>query len=69
MTINIPSADDIKAAFTFSTFTKIDGEPTYQTLYRLEIQATRNAATVAIRLPPPHTNCSGLVEQPAMYVH
>ena len=68
MTINIPSADDIKAAFTFSTFTNIDGEPSYQTLYRLEIQATRNAATVAIRLPPPHTNCSGLVEQPAMYV-
>ena len=63
-----PTADAIKTAFTFPTFDRIVGEPTYNTLYKLETQATRNAATVTVRLPPPHTNCSGLVEQPAVYV-
>ena len=68
MTLSAPSADDIKSAFTYPTLTTIVGEPTYQTIYKLEMQATRNAATVSLRLPPPHTNCSGLVEQPAIYV-
>ena len=63
-----PTADAIKTAFTFPTFDRIVGEPTYNTLYKLETQATRNAATVTVRLPPPHINCSGLVEQPAVYV-
>ena len=65
--ITIPSADDIKAAFTFAKFDPIVGEPSYDTLYKLETQATRNAATVTIGLPPPHTNLSGIVEQPAVY--
>ena len=63
-----PTADAIKTSFTFAQFDQIVGEPTYSTLYKLETQATRNAATVSIRLPPPHTNCSGIVEQPAVYV-
>jgi len=63
-----PSANDIKSAFTFQTFDAIVGEPTYDTLYKLETQATRNAATVTVRLPPPHTNLAGIVEQPAVYV-
>ena len=65
---NRPSADDIKAAFTFPVFEKIIGEPTYSTLYRLETQAPRNAATVSIRLPPPHNNLAGIAEQPAVYI-
>ena len=63
-----PSADDIKAAFTFNAFERMTGEPTYTILYKLETQATRNAATVSIRLNPPHINCAGIVEQPAVYV-
>ena len=63
-----PTADAIKTSFTFAQFDQIVGEPTYSTLYKLETQATRNAATVSIRLPPPHTNCSGIVEQLAVYV-
>ena len=62
-----PSADAIKSAFTFQAFDNIVGEPTYDTLYKLETQATRNAATVTVRLTPPHTNLSGIVEQPAVY--
>ena len=63
---NAPSADDLRAAFTFSRFDPIVGEPSYETLFKLETQATRNAATVVIRLPPPHTNLSGIFEHPAV---
>ena len=68
MRTNRPSAKDIKAAFKFSAFDKIIGEPTYSTLYKLETQATRNAATVSIRLPTPHNKLVGIVEQPAVYI-
>ena len=66
--VSSPSADDLRAAFTFTRFDPIQGEPSYESLYKLETQATRNAATVAVRLPPPHINLSGIVEQPAVYV-
>ena len=66
--VNAPSADDLRAAFTFSRFDPIEVEPSYETLFKLETQATRNAATVVIRLPPPHTNLSGIVEHPAVYI-
>ena len=65
---NAPSADDLRAAFTFSWFDPIVGEPSYETLFKLETQATRNAATVIIRLPPQHTKLSGIFEQPAVYI-
>ena len=58
---NTPYADDLRAAFTFSRFDHIVGELSYETLFKLETQTTRNAATVAIRLPPPHTNLSNIV--------
>ena len=64
--VNAPSADDFRAAFTFSRFDSIEGKPYYKTLFKLETQATRNAANVVIRFPPPHTNLSGIVEQPAV---
>ena len=67
MTINVPSADDIKAAFTFQSFDRVIGEPTHTTLCKLETQDTRNAVKVAIRLNPPDINCAGIVEQPAVY--
>ena len=66
--VNAPSADDLRAAFTFSLFDPIEGEPSYETLFKLETQAAHNAATVVIRLPPPHTNLSGTIEQPAVYI-
>ena len=66
--VNAPSADDLRADFTFSRFNPIKGKPSYETFFKLETQATRNAATVVIRLPPPHTNLSGIVEQPAVYI-
>ena len=65
---NAPSANDLRAAFTFSRFDPIVGKLFYKTLFKLETQATRNAATVVIRLPPPHTNLSGIVEQPVVYI-
>ena len=65
---NAPSADDQRAAFTFLRFDRTVGEQSYETLFKLETQATRNAATVVIRFPPPHTNLSGIVEQPAVYI-
>ena len=57
---NAPSADDPQAAFTFSRFDPIVGEPYYETLFKLETQAKRNATTFVIRLHPPHTNLSGI---------
>ena len=65
---NAPSANDLRATFKFSRFDPIVGEPSYKTLFKLETQATRNAATVVICLPPPHTNLSSIVEQPAVYI-
>ena len=65
---NAPSTDDLRAALTFSRFDPIVGEPSYETLFKLETQATRNDAAVVIRLHPPHTNLSGIVEHPAVYI-
>ena len=65
---NTPSAYDLQVAFTFSRFDPIVGEPYYKTLFKLETQATRNAVTAVIRLLPPHTNLSGIVEQTAVYI-
>ena len=61
---NALSANDLQAAFTLSWFYLIVGKLSYKTLFKLETQATRNAATVVICLPPPHTNLSGIVENP-----
>ena len=65
---NAPSADDLRAAFTFLWFDPIVGEPSYETLFKLETQATRNAAKFVIRLPPPHTNLYGIFKQPVVYI-
>ena len=66
--VNAPSADDLRAAFIFLRFDPIAGEPSYEILFKLVTQVTRNAATVLIRLPPPHPNLSGIVKQPAVYI-
>ena len=60
---NAPSADDLQAAFTFLRFDPIFVEPSHETT-----QPTRDATTVVIRLPPPHTNLSGILEYPAVYI-
>ena len=65
---NAPSANDLRAAFTFLRLDPIVGKPSYKKLFKLETQATRNAATVIICLPPPYTNLSGIVEQPTVYI-
>ena len=57
-----PSNDEIRAGFQFQVLDKIVGEPNYDTLRHLEVQVTRNAATVEISLPPPHRDLSTLVE-------
>ena len=62
------TANEIKALFPFPRFDPIAGIPTYNSLWKLEIQAIRNTATVEISLPPPHKNLSGLVEQQQMYL-
>ena len=64
--VNALSADDLRAAFTFSRFDPIKDKPSYETLFKLETQATRNTETVVIRLPLPYTNLSGIAEQPAV---
>ena len=51
---NTPSADGLRAAFTFLRFDSIFVEPSYEKKFKLETRATRNAATVVIRLHPPH---------------
>ncbi len=56
--INTPSPDDIRAQFTFLTLDPIIGEPTYESLFRMFTQ---------LRLAPPHTTCTGLVEPPTVY--
>ena len=63
-----PSQDDIKTSFPFPALDKLIGEPTYETINKLETQVIRNAATVEITLPLPHHNLSGIVEQPAVYL-
>ena len=65
---NSPSADDLRAAFTFLQLDPIFGNPYYKTLFKLETQATSNAATVIICFPPPHTNLYGIIEHPAVYI-
>ena len=65
---NTPSADDLRAAFTFLRFDPIVGKPSYETLFKLETQETCNVATVVIRLPPPNKNLSVIVEQTAVYI-
>ena len=57
-----PSMEDIKTAFPFTSFDKIQGEPTYETIHRLETQAICNASTVEITIPLPHNNLAGIVE-------
>ena len=65
---NAPSENDIREAFSFSRFQPILGKPSYKTLFKLETQATRNAATFVIRLLSPHKNLAGNVEQTAVYI-
>ena len=67
-TVNSPSAVDLGAAFTFSQFDPIIGEPSYETLFKMGTQAIRNSETVVIHFPPPYTNISGIFEPPAVYI-
>ena len=67
-TVKIPTNEDIKSGFTFPAFSHTVGEPSYNTIKTLETQAIRNAATVEYRIPQPHTNLCGLMEQPEVYV-
>ena len=64
--IKIPSNDKIRASFTYPVFDKII--PTYQSIQTLEKQAIRNAATVECRVPAPHQNLAGVIEQPDAYL-
>ena len=57
-----PSSDDIRAVFPFLSFDKIQGEPNYESIHKLETQAIRNASLVEITLLPPHNNLAGIVE-------
>ena len=66
--VNTPSADDLRVAFTFSRFDPIVGEPSYETLFKLETQATGNTTTVVIHRPPTYTHLSGIFKQPAVYI-
>ena len=63
-----PSVEDIKLSFPYPKFDKIQGEPNYESMCKLETQAIRNAATVEIALPPPHGNLAGIIEQPQVYL-
>ena len=63
-----PTVEDIKTSFLLPIFDKIIGEPTYDTIRKLEIQAIRNAATIEITINPPHNNLSGIVEQNNIYI-
>ena len=65
---NAPSANDLQAAFKFLRLDPIVGKPSYEILFKLKNQTTHTAATVVICLPPPHTNLSGIVEQPAVHI-
>ena len=62
-----PTTNEIKAVFQLPTLDRIVGEPSYDTIRHMEIQVIRNATTIEIRLPPPHTYLSGLVEQDLVY--
>ena len=65
---NTPTTDDIKSQFPYTTLDRIIGEPNYETINKLETKTIRNASTIELTLPPPHNNCSGLVEMPQMYL-
>ena len=68
MNTQVPSVEDIKTGFPYQQFTIIQGEPTYETLNKLEQQAIRNATATEITLPPPHNNLAGIIEQPQVYL-
>ena len=65
--IKAPSIEDMKAGFTFARFTSIKGMPSYETITKLETEMIRDAATIECRVPHPHVNLCGAVEQPADY--
>ena len=66
--VKIATNDEIKAGFIFPTLTKITGEPTYNSIKKIETQIIRNAATVECRVPQPHQSLCGLFEQPQVYI-
>ena len=66
--VNAPSTDDLQEVFTFSPFDPIVGEPSYETLFKLETQATRNSETVIIHFLLPHTNLYEIVKQSVVYI-
>ena len=67
-TTKAPTVEDIKGGFPHQRLTPIIGEPTFESIDRLEKECIRNASTVECRLPAPHTNLCGYIEQPGNYL-
>ena len=63
-----PTIEDIRGGFPYPRLTPINGEPTFQSIDQLEKECIRNASTVECRLPAPHINLCGYIEQPANYL-
>ena len=63
-----PTVEDIRAGFPYQRLTPIVGEPTFQSIDQLEKECIRNASTVECRLPAPHINLCGHIEQPQNYL-
>ena len=63
-----PTIEDIRGGFPYPQLTPINGEPTFQSIDQLETECIRNASTVECRLPAPHINLCGYIEQLANYL-
>ena len=61
------SVDDIIAKFRIKKLTKIDGEPTYETISKISHELYTNAATLASPLGGGHHGHIGMVMKPALY--
>ena len=61
------SVDDITAKFRIKKLTKIDGEPTYESISKVSHELYTNAATLASPLGGGQHGHIGMVMKPALY--
>eukprot|EP00957_Ditylum_brightwellii_P106447 8120815-Ditylum_brightwellii.AAC.1 len=67
MTIGAPSVEDIKASFAHQTLDKINGEPQYADIEKLQHQCVCNATALESTLSGGNNGLDGLAEFLVVY--
>eukprot|EP00957_Ditylum_brightwellii_P032879 2492469-Ditylum_brightwellii.AAC.1 len=68
MTIGAPAVEDIKVGFAHQTLDKINVEPQYADIEKLQHQCVCNATTLESMLGGGNNGLAGLAEFPAVYL-